>query len=230
MARGIIYVMSTAVSGLVKIGKTGSDQFKSRMYNLESNGYRNITSLKCRFAIEVDDYDKKETLLDDIFSKSRVSNTELFALDIGLVIQLLSSFEGKKVFPEDLTKEEIFEEAVEESEEKRGSDKVPYGVYTLNKNRKGFGLVKATMRVEDGNFVLEKGSICAPISKGSKPSKLRNSTSIKDNILQEDIISSSPSTAADIALGTSNDGWKVWKDQDGDLIDLYRIGKKTATR
>lgn len=226
MARGIIYVMSTAVPGLVKIGKTSSYQFKSRMYNLESNGYRNITSLKCRFAIEVDEYDKKEILLDEIFSKSRVSNTELFALDIDLVIELLSSFDGKKIFPEELTKEEVFEEA----EEKRGCDKVPYGTYTLEKNRKGFGLVKAKMRVEDGKFVLEKGSICAPLSKSSKPSRLRNQASIKDNILLEDVVCSSPSTAADIALGTSNDGWKVWKDRDGDSIDLYRQGKKNGLK
>ena len=32
MAIGIIYVMSTVVPGLIKIGKTGSDNFESRMY------------------------------------------------------------------------------------------------------------------------------------------------------------------------------------------------------
>lgn len=40
MAKGIIYAMSTVVPGLVKLGKTGSDSFQSRMYNLESNGYK----------------------------------------------------------------------------------------------------------------------------------------------------------------------------------------------
>jgi hypothetical protein len=86
MAKGIIYVMTTVVPGLIKIGKTGSDSFEQRMYNLENNGYRNVVGLKRKFAIEVDDYDEKENLLDDIFSKSRVPNTELFALDINLVI------------------------------------------------------------------------------------------------------------------------------------------------
>ena len=56
------------------------------MYNLERHGYSNVVGLKRRFAIEVDDYSEKETLLDDIFSKSRVPNTELFALDIDLVV------------------------------------------------------------------------------------------------------------------------------------------------
>ena len=39
MPKGIIYLMSTAVPGLVKIGKTRSDCFEQRMYNLEHEGY-----------------------------------------------------------------------------------------------------------------------------------------------------------------------------------------------
>lgn len=99
MAKGIIYCMTTIVPGLIKIGKTGVDNFEQRMYNLENNGYRNIVGLKRRFAIEVEDYHEKEALLQDIFSKSNVPNTELFALDIDLVVQLLSSLEGKQVYP-----------------------------------------------------------------------------------------------------------------------------------
>ena len=69
MAKGILYVMTTVVDGLIKIGKTGSSNFESRMYNLERNGYANVTGLKRRFAIEVEDYDAKEELLDTIFEK-----------------------------------------------------------------------------------------------------------------------------------------------------------------
>lgn len=92
MARGIIYVMTTVVPGLIKIGKTDLNNFDSRMYNLERHGYANVAGLNRKFAIEVDKYDEKERLLDEIFSKSKVPNTELFALDVDLVIQLLSSF------------------------------------------------------------------------------------------------------------------------------------------
>ena len=56
MARRIIYIMTTAVPGLIKIGKTGLDNFEQRMYQLERNGYSNVTALKRRFAIEVDDF------------------------------------------------------------------------------------------------------------------------------------------------------------------------------
>ncbi len=69
MARGVIYAMSTAVPGLVKIGKTASNQFENRMYHLERNGYYNVAGLQRQFAIEVEKYDEKENLLDDIFSK-----------------------------------------------------------------------------------------------------------------------------------------------------------------
>lgn len=36
MAKGIIYLMITVVSGLIKIGKTGNDKFENRMRFLES--------------------------------------------------------------------------------------------------------------------------------------------------------------------------------------------------
>lgn len=114
--KGILYVMSSVVPGLVKIGKTGTSNFSSRMYQLEHNGYSNVTGLKREFAIEVEDYEAKEKLLDDIFSKSRIGTTELFALDLNLIIQLLSSFDGKKVYPEQSTKEEVFDKAEENRE------------------------------------------------------------------------------------------------------------------
>ena len=37
MAKGIIYLMTTVVSGLIKIGKTGNDQFENRMRFLNCN-------------------------------------------------------------------------------------------------------------------------------------------------------------------------------------------------
>ena len=82
MAKGIIYLMTTAVTGLIKIGKTRSAQYQERMRNLESNGYYNVVGLKRAFAIEVDDYKDKEKLLHEIFSKHQIANSELFALDL----------------------------------------------------------------------------------------------------------------------------------------------------
>lgn len=109
MSKGIIYLMTTAVSGLVKIGKTGSGNYQERMRFLEANGYYNVAGLKRYFAIEVEDYDDKESLLHETFSKHQVGNSELFALDQDLIRQLLLSFEGNVVYPENINKEKEFD-------------------------------------------------------------------------------------------------------------------------
>ena len=102
--------MTTAVSGLIKIGQTGNANFQERMRFLEANGYYNVSGLKRFFAIELEDYNDKENLLKEIFNKHRVGDSELFALDYDLVRQLLLSFEGKVIYPKDVNKEKEFDE------------------------------------------------------------------------------------------------------------------------
>jgi hypothetical protein len=42
-------------------------------------------------------------------------------------------------------------------------------------------------------------------------------------VLTSDKTFSSPSTAADFCIGSSNNGWLVWKDKDGNTLDsVYR--------
>ena len=132
MGKGIIYIMTSIVPGLIKIGKTNSNNFEQRMYNLEHNGYSNVTGFKRVFAIEVDNYDEKEKMLHNIFEKSRVADTELFALDVNLVTELLSSFAGKIIFPGTETREEIFDTATEN----RKSKLIPNGRYKFEKKKK----------------------------------------------------------------------------------------------
>lgn len=221
MAKGIIYLMTTVVSGLIKIGKTGNEQFENRMRFLESNGYANITGLKREFAIEVDEYDDKEKLINDIFSKSRISNTELFALDIETAKSLLASLDGKQIYPEDKTKKEVFEESTEEIKLKTDAGFIPDGEYFLNRNIKGFGKVNGKAIVKDGVFTLLKGSICGDTGNGYIPS-IRKNAKIYNNILQEDMICSNPSSAGWIVIGKSNNGWIEWKDIKGNSIEIYR--------
>lgn len=110
MSKGIIYIMTTAVSGLIKIGKTQTNQYDNRMHFLENNGYYNVSGLKRAFAIEVEDYDDKERLLHEVFSKHLVADSELFALDLELVEQLLLAFAGKIIYPKNINKEKRFDE------------------------------------------------------------------------------------------------------------------------
>ncbi|MBP7769399.1 GIY-YIG nuclease family protein [Candidatus Saccharibacteria bacterium] len=110
MSKGIVYVMTTTVSGLVKIGKTGTANYQERMRFLEANGYYNVAGLKRFFAIELEDYSEKEGLLHEIFNKHQVGSSELFALDQELVRQLLLSLEGKVIYPERINKEKEFDQ------------------------------------------------------------------------------------------------------------------------
>jgi hypothetical protein len=73
--------MTTAVSGLIKIGQAGTSNYEERMRVLESNGYYNVSGLKRFFAIEMSDYKQKEKLLHEIFNKQKIGDSELFALD-----------------------------------------------------------------------------------------------------------------------------------------------------
>jgi hypothetical protein len=105
--------MTTAVSGLIKIGQTSNNNYQERMRNLEANGYYNVVGLKRFFAIELEDYAEKEILLHDIFNKHRVGESELFALDQELIRQLLLSFKGKVIYPENIDQEKEFDEISE---------------------------------------------------------------------------------------------------------------------
>ena len=109
MTKGVVYLMTTAVSGLIKIGKTATPNYQERMRNLEANGYYNVAGLKRFFAIELSDYNEKENLLHEIFSKHQVGTSELFALDQDLVRQLLLSFDGTVIYPEKVSKEKEFD-------------------------------------------------------------------------------------------------------------------------
>lgn len=226
MNKGIIYVMSTVVPGILKIGQTQIDQYENRMRFLENNGYANITGLKREFAIEVENYQEKEKMIHNIFNKSRVYTTELFALDLDTIIQLLSSFEGVQIYPKDLKKSELFEEITKEIEDKEGVNTIPNGKYYLRRTVKDFGKVNGTMKVEDGKLTILKGSICATVGKQKVP-KLRKEANIKDNILQEDIVCNSPSTAGYIILARSNNGWIEWKNSKGEALEKFRVFERT---
>ena len=226
MAKGVIYIMTSVVDGLIKIGKTQTNQFNNRMYYLESNGYKNVTGLKKAFAIEVEDYDEKEALLHRIFDKSRVAGTELFALDVNLAIQLLSALDGKQIYPEptEKTKDQVFEEATGNIENKL----IPDGLYYLTKKIKRYDnkTVKATIQVKNGKIVLLKGSdICPIIGAGFKMDNRRSAAKIKDNKLLKDENFNSVSMAAAFVSGAAANGWHEWKTESGESIDKFRDSK-----
>lgn len=217
MAKGIIYIMETVVPGLIKIGKTASNNFEQRMYNLERNGYNNVVGLKRRFAIEVEEYSEKEVLIHSLFDKSRLQNSELFAIDIDLVIQLLTSFEGKQIYPENETKEQVFADATESKQVKANLALIPDILY-LERTIKNVGKINAIGHQTAEGFVVMKGSHISPETANSIPNKIketRGKAKITDGILQEDMLFSSPSYAAMFVIGKSENGLTRWKTKDG---------------
>ncbi|MDY6100383.1 MAG: hypothetical protein SPI62_00665 [Candidatus Enteromonas sp.] len=222
MAKGIIYVCSTVVEGLVKIGKAGSDNFEQRMYNLEKNGYRNVTGLHREFAIEVDNFDDIEILLDDIFAKSRVGGTELFSLDINKVIQLLSAFKGKQVYPLDESQEEVFKKATDAAQ---STSLLPDGTYTYEgKSQKGIAKFSGVMESHNGKLVLKAGSKLAPLTSTRTSSWMSQRKALGDGsvTLAHDVDCTSVSVAGYFVCGHEVNGWNVWKNGNGEAIDVYR--------
>lgn len=224
--KGIIYVMTTVVPGLIKIGKTGSDNYEQRMSNLERNGYRNITGLNRMFAIEVESYSEKETMLHRIFEKSRVEGTELFALDVNLAMELLSSFDGTVVYPKTESKQEIFTEA---SDANAGKS-IPDGDYFFKRTKMSDGSkpVKATAHVKDGVWTLAKGSVLgvkenAGVSKKAKLTRALLEMDENGKLLEDYVLGEcSPSYAGAVVMNQSIDGWTEWKNSNGEKLDVYR--------
>lgn len=192
------------------------------------NGYPNITGFKRKFAIEVEDYKAKGDLLHEIFIKSRLKDTELFAVNVDLVIKLLSAFEGKQIYPEDTSKVEEFVMASDDEL----NNKLPNGMYYMKQKIRKWGNkeVKATMEVKNGLFIVKKGSVICPIKseafKYKQVNSKRDKAKIEDDILQEDVEFSSPSLAGTFVTYGSCNGWTTWKTEDGRLIDDFRKEKE----
>ena len=114
---GVVYIMTTAVSGLIKIGIAETKQYEERMRHLEHNGYYNVTGLKKFFAIEVDEYKEKEQMLHKVlvrycvkFDEKNKSKCELFTFDAELARELLMAFDGRIIWPEIKNKAKEFSE------------------------------------------------------------------------------------------------------------------------
>lgn len=225
MAKGIIYIMTSAIPGLIKIGKTGSSNFDQRMRYLEHNGYSNVTALRRHFAIEVDEYDEKEILLHTIFAKSRVADTEMFAVDVNVCTQLLSSFDGNIVYPKNETKAEVFDVATDNSKSKL----IPNGHYTFHKKKKSDNkTVEVTAKITNGKWTLLKGSVLGvkeDVGVSQRARQIRAGLPMDSNgrLLEDyELGDCSPSFAGVVVMNSSSNGWTDWKNEDGKPVEIYR--------
>ena len=231
MAEGVIYCMSSSIPGVVKIGMTQTSLYNQRMKKLEDDGYKNMTGFRREFAIEVKDYEKKEKLIHEIFSKSRIGDTECFAVSLKLVKELLASLDGTQIFPRSDIKEKVFNHNIktrksfnnkEMLSNKELYEDIPDGRYYLERKVKNFGQVKGIMKVSNGMFIVLRGSICAPYrANRDKPDVVKKAI-IESNILKNDVECTSPSFAGFVVVGQQVNGWTEWKCEDGRPLDVYR--------
>ncbi len=221
MAKGIIYIMTTVVEGLIKIGKTQTTNYESRMQSLEKNGYRNITGLHRKYAIEVEEYDEKEMLLDKIFDRSRVPGTELFAMDVELAVQLLSSFEGKQIYPKPSvqSKKEVFEEATDD-EDDIPEELDPEEIFYLKRHVRKYNnqIIQAQMKIVDGRYVVLKGSDICPLESPGINMRVhdrRAAAKVKNNKLTKEESFRTPGGASTFVTGVPSNGRRSWKTKNG---------------
>jgi len=79
MAKCILYIMTTSVRGLVKLGKTTPDNYDALMHDFSVNGYKNVFGLKPYYKKVFDtESDADGTLL--WLEKYRVGETELYTM------------------------------------------------------------------------------------------------------------------------------------------------------
>lgn len=99
MPRGVIFAMETSVPNLVLIGRSTTEAFMGRMDELEREGSKGAVSLKRRYAVEVEDSEGAMLLIQDLFVSSHVPTSDLYTLDVELLVRYLASLAGRRVFP-----------------------------------------------------------------------------------------------------------------------------------
>ncbi len=121
MSKGYVYIMTIAVDGIIKIGRS-KDWTARCQKDLESNGYKNMNGLKTYFVAEVDDQEEIESIMHDIFTECRVADTEMFAVDKDRAKRVLSKM-GIQIYPK-----------IEENKETKEPKEIKDNDYMISKS------------------------------------------------------------------------------------------------
>lgn len=79
MAKTILYIMTTSVRGLVKLGKTTPDKYDAVIHDFSVNGYKNVFGLKPYYKKSFDTESDADGILLWL-EKYRVGETELYTM------------------------------------------------------------------------------------------------------------------------------------------------------
>lgn len=216
---GVIYLMSTPIEGLARLDWSPSDQFEKQVQFIENKA---AIPLSRAYAIEVDDCKAVMALLWKLLAPYRVRDSLFLAIDLSLLVELLSLLGGRQVYPKVSQENVIKEEQVDQKE-----TNFPGGPWYLTRKVRDFGLVKGTMfYLGDDRWLVKAGSIVN--TNGSRNSKRpsRNLYKVADIdprcVLKTDIVAQSPSGAAGLLVGRNINGWDYWLDENGRTLGSYR--------
>lgn len=159
-----------------------------------------ITVAKASNAFALDE--NKQTPKAPNLPEYRKDDMDVFFEDV----KFLSSFIGCNIF-------EIAKPIEEHLFYTKGRGCSAIGFYDSN----GFTVLKGS--------IITKSSVPSFTWKEKREKLLKEYTALDGDklVLESDKTFSSPSTAADFCIGSSNNGWLVWKDKDGQTLDsVYR--------
>lgn len=191
------------------------------MTELERNGYGNVAGLKRRFAIEVEDYDDKEGLIHELSPSPVWPDPSSLPLMRTLWFSSSRLWAGARCSPRARPRGRLRQGYGGASGKGSRSCRSRWDLppEEENEGRRHGG---RPQEVHGGQFVVKAGARCLPVTEEDRTPEPRKTAEVVDGVLQADVVCDAPSTAAWVVLGSSSNGWKVWKDQRGRSINTYR--------
>lgn len=175
----------------------------------ESGLYENKTRMTTSGTANTDDEEDCENYLGEVYEMLSILGLDLIS---------------------DANVEEVDETDAGKYSTLRDYSQVPNGRYTFTRKLKRLGgrIVRGTMDVRDGQFILLAGS---DIAQDVREHELTGAwlahwreAKVENGVLLEDMVCSSPSECGSLIIGTSCNGWRNWRDSDGRKLDTYRTG------
>ena len=224
---GVLFVMPTKLPGVVYIGHVKNEHYKTYMDDGRLYDDLGLGIHQQAFAIEVTQCEKKKQMLYDLFAGCRIPESSLFVLEIDIIIQMLLSFDGKVLYPATDNREDLFAMITEYREIRKN---MPHGLYVLlDTENNDSAPIEACAQFSEGRWILLKDSIVALEEKPGLSKKARSMRALlplddAGKMIDDfDLGHCTPDFAASIVKNQPCDGWLMWKDSDGNLIEKYRV-------
>jgi hypothetical protein len=169
-----------------------------RAAKLPGELHAGVRCCSCLIGVELDEPERKGSLLRAAFGSARIGGTELIAADPELVAALVGALAGDVIWP---------------VTERRPNGKVPNGHYYLT-----FHGGCAELYVKDGHIIMPAGTRVSPGEGSDLRGTIRGLRArhvSPAGIVADDIEFENLSTASAFAYGSPCNGWERWHTNTG---------------